>query len=126
MPEYDAINFSPPAPVALVSLAHPETGRAIHNIPMLIDTGADVTMVPREPLQAIDVETLPQQYTLQGFDGGEATADSAQLSLRFLGKTFRGQFLLLDQPLGILGRNVLNRLVLVLDGPNLRWQESGR
>lgn len=123
MPEYDAVYFSPPAPVARVSLLHPDTGRAIHDVPMLIDTGADVTMVPREPLQAIGVAMLPQQYSLQGFDGGETVADAAHLSLQFLGKTFRGQFLLLDQPQGILGRNVLNRLVILLDGPNLTWRE---
>jgi hypothetical protein len=47
-----------------------------------------------------------------------------QLELVFLQKRFRGQFLLIDQPIGILGRNILNALSLLLDGPNARWDEN--
>lgn len=90
---------------------------------MLLDTGADVTLVPAQPLRTLDVETLPDEYALEGFNGTPVTASAAQLSLRFLGRVFRGRFLLLDQPIGILGRNVLNHFVVLLDGPNLRWQE---
>ena len=40
-----------------------------------------------------------------------------------LGRTFRGQFLVIDQQVGILGRNILNALALVLDGPQQTWSE---
>jgi predicted aspartyl protease len=46
MPKYDAENFDPPAPVAYVSVRDPETGASLSNVPMLIDTGADVTLLP--------------------------------------------------------------------------------
>jgi hypothetical protein len=36
---------------------------------------------------------------------------------------FRGLFLVTDDECGILGRNVLNRLSLVLDGPALEWRD---
>ena len=36
---------------------------------------------------------------------------------------FKGDFLVVDQPWGILGRNVLNAVPLTLDGPRLRWDE---
>lgn len=123
MPEYDASRFTPPAPLAGVSLMHPSTGQVVDNVPMLLDTGADVTLVPAEVLGTLGVEVMSEGYALQSFDGTSATAEVAYLNLRFLGRVFRGRFLLLNQPIGILGRNVLNHLVFLLDGPNLQWQE---
>ena len=40
-----------------------------------------------------------------------------------LGRTFRGQFLVIDEEVGILGRNILNALALLLDGPQQTWSE---
>ena len=34
------------------------------------------------------------------------------------------QFPVIDDEVGILGRNVLNHLSLVLDGPRLSWREG--
>ena len=47
MPRYDDVRFSPPAPVAAVTVRVPLTGDAVADVPMLIDTGADVTLTPR-------------------------------------------------------------------------------
>jgi hypothetical protein len=123
MPEYDVTLFSPPAPIAHVSLVHPKTGQATEDVPMLLDTGADVTLVPVETLRALEIETLPEEYGLEGFNGTLVMAASAYLSVRFLGRTFRGRFLVTDQNIGVLGRNVLNHLVLLLDGPRQHWRE---
>jgi hypothetical protein len=60
---------------------------------------------------------------LEAFDGSKSTAPAITAELLFLGKTFRGQFLLIDSWHGILGRNVLNNLSLLLDGPSLMWTE---
>ena len=35
----------------------------------------------------------------------------------------RGQFLLIDQEWGILRRNILNAISLILDGPDQSWNE---
>jgi hypothetical protein len=45
-------------------------------------------------------------------------------ALTFCHRTFQGQFLLFDQAWGSIGRNVLNLVPLVLDGPNLMWDET--
>jgi hypothetical protein len=60
-----------------------------------------------------------------GFDGNLSTAPVVKAVLVFCGRTFRGQFLLIDQEHGILGRNILNAVPLVLDGPKLSWDEHG-
>ncbi len=46
MPSYDAEKFAPPAPVARVTLRGVDRTSAVTGVPMLLDTGADVSMVP--------------------------------------------------------------------------------
>jgi hypothetical protein len=46
MPAYDATGFRPPAPTALVTVRSPKTNVSIADVPMLLDTGADVSLVP--------------------------------------------------------------------------------
>ena len=58
MPEYDSENFDPPAPVAYVTLLHPVTGASVSNIPVLLDTGADVSLLPREFVEQLGVEPV--------------------------------------------------------------------
>ena len=47
MPAYDPRLFSPPAPVATVIVRHQESGVKVTDVPMLLDLGADVTLIPR-------------------------------------------------------------------------------
>lgn len=123
MPEYDATHFSSPAPIARVSLVDPKTGQTLEDVPMLLDTGADVTLVPAETLRTLGIEALPEVYALEGFNGTPVTVASVYLCLRFLDRTFRGRFLVINHSIGILGRNVLNHVVLLLDGPGRDWRE---
>ena len=59
-----------------------------------------------------------------GFDGSKSLAQAVRLNMELLGKTFRGRFLLVDQEWGLLGRDVLNHLPLLFDGPRLIWGEQ--
>jgi predicted aspartyl protease len=127
MPKYDTENFDPPAPVAYVSVRDPETGASISNIPMLIDTGADITLLPASHVERLGMKPVPDVvYEIQGFDGEPILARMVELELIFLGRKFSGQFLLIDQPTGILGRNILNVLSIHLDGPHGKWEENKR
>jgi len=92
---------------------------------MLLDSGADVTLVPREVIDRVGVAIVPEKnYELVGFDGTASFASVVRLELLFLDRTFKGQFLLIEEPRGILGRNILNRVPLFLDGPHLTWKEQ--
>jgi Aspartyl protease len=123
MPAYDSTRFSPPAPLALVGLRDPESGAVQSDVPMLLDTGADVSLLPQPAVAALGVTIATgRQYELVGFDGSMSRAPIVRVELILLGRTFRGQFLLIEQNWGILGRNVLNALPLLLDGPRLTWE----
>ena len=91
---------------------------------MLLDSGADVTLLPKAAVDVSGVAIVPgKHYELMGFDGSRSFAPVVQLELVFCRRTFRGQFLLVDRSRGILGRNVLNSISLLLDGPHLTWDE---
>lgn len=122
MPDYDVENFKPPAPIAIVTIRSLQTGDNVSGVLMLLDTGADVTLLPRDRLSPlIEVDKLDRQYELEAFDGTTSTAPVVQMELLMLGKSFRGQFLLVDAEYGILGRNILNSLNLSLRGPERTW-----
>lgn len=125
MPDYDDKLFDPPAPVAKVTLRNPETGVTISEVPLLIDSGADATVIPQASVTLIGVVAIPDtRYELEGFDGSVSNAQVAQFDLLFLNRTFRGRFLLTDQDWGFLGRNILNHMSILHDGPNLAWDEQ--
>jgi len=125
MPPYDANQFDPPAPLTRVTLRNPKNGSATSDIPMLLDTGADVSLIPHAALSALDLSASQDRlYELVSFDGSTSYTPVVQIELVFCNRTFRGQFLVIDQVCGILGRNVLNSLSLVFDGPNLAWDEK--
>ncbi|MEK6336026.1 MAG: hypothetical protein AABM67_13940 [Acidobacteriota bacterium] len=50
-------------------------------------------------------------------------AQVAQLDLIFFEKAFRGKYVIVDSNTGILGRDVLNHVAVLLDGPRMSWHE---
>ena len=126
MPSYDASSFDPPAPVVRVTLRNPQSGVTVSDAPLVLDSGADVTLLPRDAFAQLAMATLgDRRYELMGFDGHKSFAAVAMLDVLLLNRTFRGRYLLLDGEHGILGRDVLNHLVVLLDGPRRQGSEYG-
>lgn len=124
MPDYDAENFEPSAPVAYVTLRNPATGVLLSDVPMLIDTGADATLVPSHAIEQLDINAEEDSdFEVQTFDGEIKRLKLAKLELFLLGRKFAGEYLLVDRPIGILGRNILNNIRILLDGPRGKWDE---
>lgn len=124
MADYDSAQFSPPAPVALVTLRNPESGASKAGVSMLLDTGADATLLPRVVADDLGLRYSTSNYELVGFNNSSGIAHAVRAEMNFLGLTFRGQFLLIEQDWGIIGRNILNLVSLTYDGPKLSWDRS--
>ena len=92
---------------------------------MLIDTGADATLLPSNAVEQLGIATEnDSDFEVQVFDGEIKRLKVAKLELYILGKKFAGEYLLIDRPIGILGRNILNNVRILLDGPRGKWNEQ--
>jgi hypothetical protein len=123
MPAYDDRLFSPAAPVVHVKLRQTQGGKIHSEIPMLMDSGADVTLIPEEAVDSLQLERSNARFELIAFDGATSESEAVHGDLVFLGRIFRGRFLVTDQEVGFLGRDILNHVCVLLDGPNLQWEE---
>jgi len=122
LPAYDE-SFAPAAPVAKVKVSHPDGEPSIADVPMLIDSGADATLLPRSVVAPLGLVSTGEPYQVEGFDGSTSESKAVRAVVVFLNKTFRGRFLLAESEVGAIGRNVLNHVRLLLDGPGLSWEE---
>lgn len=124
MPGYDDRWFQPPAPVVTATLENAQTGSRVTDLVMLIDTGADVTLLPSIAVNAAGIGFDEIEYELLDFGGNRHVSRAVSAGLRAFGKTFRGKFLVIEGGYGIVGRDILNSVSVLLDGPNLAWSEN--
>jgi hypothetical protein len=105
MPSYDAAHFDPPAPVARVTLRNAHSGAIVSDVLLLVDTGADITLLLRTAVEPLGVSLLAgHQYELMGFDGSKSFAPVVMLDVLFLQRAFRGRYLLIETERGIIER----------------------
>jgi hypothetical protein len=74
MPDYEDKGFTPPAPVAMVTLRDRKSGKTISDVPMQIDSGADITLIPQSCIDSLSMSVDPNEsYELIGFDGRDGS-----------------------------------------------------
>jgi len=113
-------NYSPPAPVLEIRLAAPEESPQDEIYPALVDTGADGTFIPTLLLEQLDTPII---YTTNVRSHlGENLRRVSVHKLDILLNDIRlPNVNVVSDDWGdeiIIGRNVLNKLHLILDGPN--------
>lgn len=110
--------FAPPFPRLPVVLNLPESSVRSSLLSGLVDTGADTTLVPAEQLRAIKAEEI-YRARLRSHWGESRTVTVHLIDMEIAGLNLPGIEVIADDLTEdvLLGRNVLNRLVLLLDGP---------
>ena len=115
---YDT-SWSPAAPflpVRLASLAEQSTAIAVQ---AKLDTGADLTAVPATVIEQLRL--MPAgEIEVEGYDGRCTTIRAYDVNLEIDHLTITGLLVIgFAEDYVLLGRDVLNQLRLLLDGPAL-------
>jgi predicted aspartyl protease len=111
--------YHPPMPAVEVALGTPGADFSLGPLPSIIDTGADITIVPREYLMHLNAPVVASGH-LRSPWGGRYSVKLYEVNVRVGGHNLY-EVEVAGEPGGrevLLGRNVLNLLDLRLDGPN--------
>jgi len=119
--------YTPSAPVVQVELTALEEGRPIGPYTALVDTGADGTFVPTHLLE--ELGTVPTYLTTVRSHLGEKAhqAEIHRVDLILFGNVRLPGIEVVSDDWGdqiVIGRNVLNKLRVHLNGPNQEIQVS--
>jgi predicted aspartyl protease len=109
-----------PIPALLVGLRAPDSGRSQSLLPAIVDTGADMTLVPLSMLEQISAPELDEVRLRRHW--GETTTATTYLIDMELGADILPGVEVVGDLYGetvLLGRNVINKLLLLIDGPGL-------
>ena len=96
-------NYYPPAPNLEIRLGLPDESLKVGPLPALVDTGADFTIVPVEIIEPLEVQIDDRKYLLN------VGVEDLRLPLVEIIADELGDEV-------ILGRNVINKLIMILNG----------
>lgn len=116
---YHYANDNPPAPFVLVVLSRADGGGATGALPAQVDTGAARTVIPLRVATALSLREVAR-LKFGGLGGAETELliYEIQLLIRDLAPITVEVAASDGEPHVLLGRDVLNRYTIVLDGPN--------
>lgn len=121
MPAYD-LDYDPPAPVAGVVLAHAVTGAKSALLRGKLDTGAGLTVIPQSMVVQLGLTTHRFVWA-RSYDGSYCERAVYYVRLAMEGhECLAVRCVAVERTTVLVGRNVLNRFVLALDGGKLRFE----
>ena len=109
----------PPIPALVVGLRAPDGDQSQGALPAVIDTGADITLVPLALLEQIGAPEM-DEVRLRSHWGETTTVTTYLIDIQLGADTLPGIEVVGDMhgATVLLGRNVINRLLLLIDGPH--------
>lgn len=113
---YDRRSFDPPAPVMEVSLSIPSAQSVVLKLPALLDSGADITVIPEQIVQQLQLRYV-DEITVSGYDGvpKQTFLYSVKLIFNDLGD-FIVRAIASNNDHVLVGRDILNKWSLLLEG----------
>ena len=111
-------NFNPTAPVIELSISAP-LSEAITSSIALIDSGADITVIPEVIISQLKLRRV-DSVLASGFSKRvvQATVYSAALSIEGILETQIYRVLSWNGDYALIGRDILNKFIAMLNGPN--------
>jgi predicted aspartyl protease len=106
--------YTPPAPVLAIRVSAPSGGTGVALL-ALVDTGADVSVLPRTVAESLALPHL-SNLRLQGVTGVPESVRVHAARVEVGGKSLLAEVACFGSEI-ILGRDILNGFVLRLDGP---------
>lgn len=109
--------FDPPAAVIDIQVAGVVHPRPRVTVSAILDTGADMTAVPETLVDRLDLFPTGRMV-VEDVNGQTTIAHTYMVRLRVANKTIsEHKVLLTGLDFGIIGRDLLNTLYLLLNGP---------
>lgn len=115
--EYNAV-YDPSAPFLPIAVDGYDPTMAPIIVPAFVDTGADGTMLPLDILRAVNAEYV-DTVRLRGTAGGVQQLDRYTVRIQVENATIHAISAVATAAgsEALIGRDVLNHLVITLDGP---------
>lgn len=115
--DYDSA-FSPPAPIIEVGFSHALANTPALTIWALVDSGADVTILPLSLLKQSGASYV-EQRSLRGVVGKAVIVHRYLAAVHIAGIIIRQVRIAghADLKEAMIGRDILNQLTILLDGP---------
>lgn len=119
-------SYDPPAPVVKITVYSPDQIKPEVSFTALADYGADVTMIPRDVLKKIGAR-YAETRRLRGISGLGYPVKLYSVTVRIARHTIYGIRAVAIEPKSepLIGRDVLNQLVVTLDGPATTTEVKG-
>jgi len=112
-------NFSPPAPIAQVVITHPVSGTGSGLLQGKLDTGADITVIPETLVTKLGLSAKAYLWARSTFS--HRPVYYVRLSIE-ANELVAVRCIASDRGNVLIGRNVLNRFLITLDGIKLRFK----
>ncbi|MBI4674606.1 MAG: hypothetical protein HY741_23425 [Chloroflexi bacterium] len=113
-----ANDYFPPAPVMQVRFALPDKALRLGPIPALVDSGADVTIVPASIPEMLGAES-DNDKVIRAYSGGGRIVKMYYLDIAIGEQRYPAVMVAADPQADqvMIGRNLLNKLIITLNGP---------
>lgn len=111
---YDS-SYDPAMPVVEIEIANIENDTKTVKLTGLVDSGSDTTLIPKRYLRALGIKRV-RKAQIRGVSGFAYTVDMYMLQLKVGPYQLYGIRVAGDKKKIIIGRNVINQLVVTLNG----------